>query len=60
MSPGVFADYHQVVREQGLLGEEEILLCAMALGHEDPEAPENGLVTARVPVAEFAAFHGFD
>lgn len=57
---GVFADYHQVVRGLGLLGEEEILVCAVALGHADPEAPENGLVTARVPVAGFAAFHGFD
>jgi len=57
---GVFADYHQVVREQGLLDAGEILVCAVALGLEAPEAPENGLVTERVPVAEFAAFHGFE
>ncbi|MFD1692158.1 hypothetical protein ACFSHR_13405 [Azotobacter chroococcum] len=49
-----------MVRGLGLLGEEEILVCAVALGHADPEAPENGLVTERVPVTGFAAFHGFD
>jgi len=32
----------------------------MALGHADPAAPENQLVTERAPVAEFTAFHGWN
>jgi hypothetical protein len=30
----------------------------MALGHADPDAVENTLVTEREPVAGFARFHG--
>jgi len=57
---GVFADYHQVVRELGLLDPGEILVCGLALGHAAPDAPENDLSTGRVPVTEFATFHGFE
>jgi hypothetical protein len=32
----------------------------MSLGHADPDAPENRLVTERAPVAAFASFLGFD
>jgi hypothetical protein len=32
----------------------------MALGHADPHAPENRLVTEREPVDGFARFDGFD
>jgi hypothetical protein len=38
---------------------EERLVCGMALGHADPHAPENRLVTEREPVAGFATFEGF-
>ncbi len=38
---------------------EERLVCGMALGHADPDAPENRLVTEREPVAGFATFEGF-
>ena len=31
----------------------------MALGHADPDAPENRLVTERAPASEFATFDGF-
>ncbi len=34
-------------------GEGEMLVCGMALGYADVEAPVNGFVTPRVPVAEF-------
>jgi hypothetical protein len=32
----------------------------MSLGHADPGAPENRLVTDRAPVTAFARFAGFD
>jgi nitroreductase len=41
------------------LPPEERLVCGMALGHADPEAPENRLVTEREPVAGFATFAGY-
>ena len=31
----------------------------MALGHADPDAPVNGLRSARAEVAEFAELRGF-
>lgn len=54
-----FAPFHQVVRRHLPLGEEEILVCGIALGHEDTQAPENWLHSERQPVEAFASFHGF-
>lgn len=55
-----FANFHQVVRRHLPLPDEDILVCGIALGYEDGDAPENGLETPRAPVSEFAAFHGFE
>jgi hypothetical protein len=33
-----------------------MLVCGMALGHADPDAVENRLVTEREPVASFTRF----
>jgi hypothetical protein len=33
-----------------------MLVCGMSLGHADPEAAVNLLVTERTPVAEFTRF----
>ncbi|WP_198376708.1 nitroreductase [Neoroseomonas rubea] len=54
-----FAPHHRTIREHLALAEEEVVVCGMALGHADPAAPENGLVTERVPAAEFCRFDGF-
>ncbi len=54
-----FAWYHDIVRQHLPLPDEHILVCGIALGHEDPDAPENNLQTRREPVSEFASFHGF-
>lgn len=54
-----FATFHEVMRKHLPLTDEELLVCGIALGHADPDAPENGLVTERVPVDAFASFHGF-
>ena len=39
------------------LGAHEMVVCGMALGHADPDAIANRLVTARAGVEEFAVFH---
>jgi nitroreductase len=55
-----FAWYHDVVRQHVPLPPEHLLVCGIALGHEDPEAAVNTLATPREPVRTFASFHGFE
>lgn len=52
------ANFHDVLRAELAIPQNEVVVCGMALGHADPEAPENRLVTERAPASEFATFHG--
>ena len=52
--------YHRVIRPVLGLAEEETVVCGMALGYADPDAPENALVTSRTPASSFMRFDGFD
>jgi len=52
--------YHKVIRPVLGLAEEEIVVCGMALGYADPEAPENGLATERAASDRFMRWDGFD
>jgi nitroreductase len=54
-----FADFHKVIRPILDIPEKEIIVCGMALGHIDPDAPVNKLATSRAPLADFASFEGF-
>jgi nitroreductase len=54
-----FAQYHRVIRRHLPITPEEMVVCAMALGEADWDAPENSLVTERAPVGEWASFHGW-
>jgi nitroreductase len=53
-----FADFHSVIRPVLDIPENEIIVCGMALGHVDPDAPVNGLKTERADLAAFATFDG--
>lgn len=53
-----FTQYHRLIAEQLGLSAGEMVVCGMALGHADPDAIENTLVTERAAVSEFATFHG--
>jgi nitroreductase len=55
-----WSHYHNAIRPALGLAEEETVVCGMALGHADPEAPENTLVTTRAPARGFMRFEGFD
>jgi nitroreductase len=55
-----FAWFHKIAREQLPMGDNEILLCGIALGHEDVDAPENAFITERAGLDEFVSFHGFE
>jgi nitroreductase len=52
-----FMQYHRIIAAQLGLQASEQVVCGMSLGHADPAAPENALVTEREPVARFATFH---
>ncbi len=51
-----FTPYHRIIMEHIGAPASEMLVCGMALGHADPAAIENSLVTEREAVAAFARF----
>jgi nitroreductase len=51
--------YHRVVIDVLDIPDTEEIVCGMALGYEDENAPENTLRTEREPVSGFATFQGF-
>jgi len=53
---GAFNLFHKVIRKELSLPEEDMVICGMALGYEDPQASENALQTERVPLDEFVIF----
>jgi nitroreductase len=52
-----FAKYHRILREELAIPEGDVLVCGMAIGYADPEAPVNRLRAERVPLTEFAEFY---
>ena len=52
-----FMQYHRIISAHLGLGEHEMVVCGMSLGHADPAAIENTLTTEREPVAGFTHFH---
>lgn len=53
-----FNPFHRLIEDELKLPPTEMVVCGMALGHADPDAVENTLVTERAPVSEFARFVG--
>jgi nitroreductase len=53
-----FADFHSIIRPILGIPANEIVICGLALGHADPNAPVNALETERAAVSEFTTFHG--
>lgn len=51
-----FAPYHRQIRPLLGIPDEEMVVCGMAIGHEDESKPENALRSERVPVEEFVTF----
>jgi len=52
-----FTPFHRIIEQHLGLPADEMVVCGMSLGHADPAAIENGLVTERVPPSGFAHFH---
>ena len=55
-----FANYPQIVRRHVAISDEEVVICGMALGYADMQAPENRWRTEREPVEVFTHFAGFE
>lgn len=53
---GALAEYPDIVREVLGVGDEKILLCGMALGYEDTDAPVNGYRTERIDPETFVTY----
>ncbi len=51
-----FTQFHRIIAEHIGMPATDMVVCGMSLGHADPDAIENSLVTQRAPVAEFATF----
>lgn len=51
-----FMQFHRIISEHVGAPPNEQVLCGMSLGHADPAAIENSLVTEREPVEAFARF----
>jgi nitroreductase len=51
-----FTQFHRLIAEELAFKPEQMLVCGMALGHADPSAVENSLVTERAAVSEFSHF----
>ncbi|HEV2511731.1 nitroreductase [Bosea sp. (in: a-proteobacteria)] len=52
----IFARFHQVVRRELGIPESEVVVCGIALGKADPDAPANRLVPEREPVEGFTSW----
>lgn len=51
-----FTQFHQIIRQDLGIPDDEQLICGMSLGYEDRSKIENTLVTEREPVSNFASF----
>ena len=51
-----FTQFHRIIARHLALPDTQTLVCGMSLGHADPAAVENSLITEREPVSGFARF----
>lgn len=52
----IFAQFHSIVRRELAIPEDEIVVCGIAIGKADPDAPANRLVPEREPIERFATW----
>ncbi len=56
---GALAMYGPYIAGQLNLDAHDMVVCGIALGYEDPDAPENTFQTDRIAVDQFARFEGW-
>ena len=53
-----FSRYQHVVRRELEIPDDQIVICGLALGHADPDAVPNNLITERAPLQDFTTWYG--
>lgn len=56
---GAMANYGPQIHQALALPGDEMVVCGLALGYPDPDAPENHFRTERAELPDFTSFHGF-
>jgi len=51
------ANYPDIIKQQLGIPDDQIVVCGISLGYQDPDEPVNQYRTTRVPVDEFTVFH---
>nr|WP_217438517.1 nitroreductase [Fertoeibacter niger] len=57
---GALAQHADVVQQSLSLPPQEMVICGLALGYEDPAAPANATRTNRADLADYAELRGFE
>ncbi|CAM5205105.1 Nitroreductase OS=Bosea thiooxidans OX=53254 GN=SAMN05660750_04808 PE=3 SV=1 [Bosea thiooxidans] len=52
----IFAQFHPIVRRELAIPEHEVVVCGIAIGKADSDAPANRLVPEREPVEGFTTW----
>lgn len=52
----IFAQFHPIVRRELAIPEDEVVVCGIAIGKADADAPANRLVPEREPVESFTSW----
>ncbi|WP_100962964.1 nitroreductase [Bosea sp. FBZP-16] len=52
----IFASFHGIVRRELSIPQSEVVVCGIAIGKADPDAPANRLVPEREPVEGFTSW----
>lgn len=51
-----FSRYQHVVRRELDIPDDQVVICGLALGHADPDAIPNNLITERAPIGDFTTW----
>ena len=54
---GSFISLHNEIRKLLPIEDNQLIVCGMAIGYEDKEAPANSFRTERAPISSFTHFH---
>jgi len=52
-----FSRFQHVVRRELGVHDDQVVICGLALGHADPDAVPNSLITERAPIEDFVRWH---
>ena len=54
--PGVYGTISFTPEEHNGFPDDQVVICGLALGHADPDAVPNNLITERAPLGDFTTW----